>query len=137
MSDACTILSKVDVAAVIGTFVEHTELAQVAKMTDQTAGFSTCVYTMPANKQVAFMARLSPEDDNTPEAMKSARDQAAELMGPAEDVPNLGKYAFWLPKLRQIVVFVDGNRYMNLTLPRGEDDATARTRAIKLVQKAI
>lgn len=135
--DACKILPKEQVGRVLGAFVEHTENQVGSELADGRAGFSTCYYVLPEDKRVALLARMSPEDDNTPEAMKRTRDEAAEALGGAEDVPDLGKSAFWLPKMRQLNVFVGGNRYMNLTLPKGVDDATAKAQAIKLAHAVL
>ncbi len=135
--DACSVLAKGDVEAVMSDKVTATELGTVSKGTDQLAGFSTCHYLMPdAMRQVGFMARLSPEPDNTPEAIKKARDEVAEYMGPVSDEAGLGKAAFWVPKVRQMVVFIGEDRYANITMPAGED-AAMRAKARALLEKVI
>lgn len=135
--DACSVLAKADVEAVMADKVTGTELGTVSKGTDQLAGFSTCHYLMPdAMRQVGFMARLSPQPDNTPEAIKKARDEVAEYMGPVSDEAGLGKAAFWVPKVRQMVVFIGEDRYANITMPAG-DDAAMRAKARALLEKVI
>lgn len=137
VADACSVLAKADVAAVMGETVAGTELGTVSKGTDQLAGFSTCHYLMPdAMRQVGFMARLSPEPDNTPDAIRKARDEVAEFMGPVSDEAGLGRAAFWVPKLRQMVVFIGDDRYANITMPAG-DDAAMRAKARTLLEKVI
>jgi hypothetical protein len=54
---------------------------------------------------------------------------------PIEDVPNVGKAAFFVPKINQFNVFLDDARMVIITLPRAPD-ATAKDQAIALAGKA-
>ena len=49
--------------------------------------------------------------------MQRARQEIIELMGQVDDVTGVGKGAFWVPKLRQLVVFLGDDRYFTLTMP--------------------
>lgn len=133
--DACSILSDKTVADALGMKVKAHELGPVSKRTDQLAGFSICYYDLENGERVAFMARQSPEPDNTPEAMQRARDEVAGGLGGVEDVSGLGRSAFWVPSVRQVVVFLGDDRYFNLTLPAKLNGKDLKTLALALAAK--
>lgn len=133
--DACSLLDKATVGAALGTEIVKVVPGPVTKGTDQTAGFSTCYYDLANGQRLAFMARQSPGPDNTPEAMQRTRSELNEIVGMVEDVSGVGKSAFWVPKLRQLVVFLGEDRYFSLTMPRSVGDKDPKTLALGLATR--
>ena len=134
-ADACALLDKSTVGAALGTKIVKAELGPTAQMTEQSAGISTCFYDLEDGQQVAFLARQSPVADNTPEAMKKARDEVAAMAGPVTEVGGVGKSAFWIPSLRQLVVFLGEDRYFNVTMPAKLGDKDPKTLALGLATR--
>lgn len=133
--DACSLLDKATVGAALGTEIVKTEAGPVTQRTDQTAGFSICYYELADGQRLAFMARQSPGPDNTTEAMQRARTEIVEAIGPVDEVTGVGKSAFWVPKLRQLVVFMGEDRYYNLTMPQKVGDKDPKTLALGLATR--
>ena len=124
--NACALLDKATVGAALGAAVESTRVDGVVQRTDKTAGFSTCYYQLKDGQQAVFMARQSPVPDNTPAAMRRARDEMAGAAGPVVDVIGVGRSAFWVPKMRTLFVFLGEDRYFSLVAPEldGKDPKT-------------
>lgn len=135
VEDACALLDTKTVGAALGTKIVKAQLGPTAKMTDQSAGMSTCFYELEDGQQVAFLARQSPMADNTPAAMKKARDEVVAMVGPVTEVTGVGKSAFWIPSLRQLVVFLGDDRYFNLTMPAKLGDKDPKTLALGLATR--
>lgn len=133
--DACALLDKATVGAALGTKIVKVELGPTAKMTDQSAGMSTCFYDLEDGQRLAFLARQSPMADNTPAAMKKARDEVVAMLGPVTEVTGVGKSAFWIPSLRQLVVFLGEDRYFNVTMPAKVGDKDPKTLALGLATR--
>lgn len=133
--DACGLLDRSTVAAALGTQIVKTEPGTSAKMTDQSAGMSTCYYELADGQRLAFLARQSPVPENTPEIMKKARDEVVAMAGPVTEVSGVGKSAFWIPSLRQLVVFLGEDRYYNLTMPEKLGGKDPKTLALGLATR--
>jgi hypothetical protein len=74
--------------------------------------------------------------DNTPDALAQARRTAAQLAEiPPQDVPGVGKAAFWLDDLGQLVFFVGEDRYGYVSMP-SDDPVRGRMAAVALARRA-
>lgn len=101
-ADACKLLDKADVGAALGDTVTETSLAFVHQPNGAEAATSECTYTLKRGGTVTLMTRRSPIADNTPEAIAQTRKATETATGalsdkPVEDVPGLGKAAFFVP----------------------------------------
>lgn len=140
-TDACARLDKAVVGAALGTTVTETSLAFVHRpMGGGDAATSECTYTLAGGGEAKLMTRNSPIADNTPEVIAATRKTTAETMGmfskrPIEDVPGLGKGAFFVPGINQMNVFLDDRRLVILTIDNVPDDK-AKQIAADLVRKA-
>jgi len=136
-TDACATLPKEKVAAVTGLKVESATLSAVVEPREGTAGFSTCTYNFADRGSVAFFARQSPTDDNTPEAVARSKQELITAMDlKIVDVPGLGTAAFSSEQMHQLHVFFDGNKYiyfMTPTPPTGKPIAEIETALAKAV----
>lgn len=133
--DACSLLDRSTVGAALGIDVVASELATVVPRTEATAGFSTCFYKLGNGQQVAFMARQTPVANNSPEAIQRDRIEIESVVGGVEDVSGVGKGAFWVPKLRQLVVYLGDDRYFTLTMPRDLGAKDPKTIALGLATR--
>jgi hypothetical protein len=123
-TNACAILPKEKVAEIAGASVERATLGTVVQPGEGTAGFSTCNYSFAGGGTLAFFARQSPVDDNTPDAVARTKRELADTMGAViVEVPDLGTTAFSTEQMHQLHVFFAGNRYiyfMSPTPPAGK-----------------
>jgi hypothetical protein len=124
-ADACALLPKEVVEEAVGQPVTGTQLSRASAGTADTAAMSQCTYSFAGGKSLDFFARRSPVPDNNDAAMKQTRDSMTEAMGvAAEEVPNLGKNAFWVSRGNQLHVFIGEDRYiyfMAMNAPAGAD----------------
>ncbi len=139
-TDACTVLDKAVIGAALGTEVTEATLSLVHEPDGATAGTSECTYMLKDGGRASLMTRWSPIDDNTPAAMKGARDAMAKTLKAfsdkqIEDVAGLGKAAFWVPGINQLNVFIGSDKFVILTIGSAPDDK-ARDIAIGLARKA-
>ncbi|MDG2535603.1 hypothetical protein P6144_18220 [Sphingomonas sp. HITSZ_GF] len=117
-TNACAILPADKVTAVTGLKVDSANLGTVVEPGEGTAGFSTCNYSFAGGGTLAFFARQSPVDDNTPEAIARTRKELTDNMGATiVDVPGLGTAAFSAEQMHQLHVFFAGNRYIYFMSP--------------------
>ena len=120
-TDACKLLDKAAVGAALGDTVTETSLAFVHQPTAVEAATSECTYRLKGGGTATLMARRSPIADNTPEAIAQTRKATEATMRAfsdkaIEDVPNLGKAAFFVPGINQMNVFLDDQRFVVLTV---------------------
>ncbi|NIJ38500.1 hypothetical protein FHR22_003211 [Sphingopyxis panaciterrae] len=139
-TDACKLLDKAVLGAVLGDAVTETSLAFVHQPTPVEAATSECTYRLKGGGTATLMARRSPIADNTPEAIAQARKTTESTMRAfsdksVEDVPHLGKAAFFVPGINQMNVFLDDQRFLILTLGTAPDDRV-RDIAADLVRMA-
>ncbi len=139
-TDACTVLDKAAIGAALGTEVTEATLSLVHEPDGATAGTSECTYMLKDGGRASLMTRWSPIDDNTPAAMKAARDTLATTLKaftskPIEDVAGLGAAAFWVPGINQLNVFIGADRFVILTIGSAPADK-AKDIAIALARKA-
>lgn len=140
-TNACALLDKAVLGAALGDSVVETRLGLVHQPSAVDAATSECTYVLKGGGEARLMARRSPIDDNTPEAMAQARNATAAAMRafsdkPVEDVPGLGKAAFFVPGINQMNVFLDTKRFVVLTIGTAPRDA-AKDLASRLVKDMI
>lgn len=138
-TDACALLDKAAVGAALNDPVTETSLAFVNEASGPNAATSECTYRLTSGGTAMLMARRSPIADNTPEAIAIARKGMEETMAAfggavIEDVDGLGKAAFYVPKVSQLNVFIDDDKFVILTLATAPA-ATAKATAVELVRK--
>jgi len=139
-TDACSIIDKAEMAAVMKSEVTQTALDMASEPGPGSAGTSQCTYTLADGGKATVMTRWSPIADNSAEAIAATRAAAASSVKaftdrPVEDVPGVGKAAFLVPGINQFNVFLDDSRMMIITLadaPAGEGKAMA----VALAKKA-
>ena len=135
-SDACAILDKAVVAEVLKTKVSEAMLGLAHESTGNEAATSECTYLTDAGR-ASFQARWSPIDDNTADAIKATRSTTEQTMKAfsdkkIEDIPGLGKAAFFVPGINQLNVFIGEDKFAVITTPGG---AAGREQAIALAKK--
>ena len=132
--NACKLLPEKPVAKAMGEAVAKSELSMETPASADTAGFSTCTYTLADGKTVSLLARWSPYDEFTPQEIKTNRDkQTSDFDLATEDVAKVGDSAYWVPQMSQLNVFAGKRKYLIFTL-RGTDEAKAKDRAIALAR---
>lgn len=137
-TDACALLDKDRLGAALGDTVTETRLALVHQPTAVEAATSECTYVLKGGGEAQLMARRSPIDDNTPETMAQTRKATASAMSAfsskaVEDVPGLGRLAFFVPGINQMSVFLDEKRFVILTIGTAPQDK-AKDLATQLVK---
>ena len=134
--DACAVVDKAAFAAVAGTSVSTSELRMVHPADGATAATSECVFTLEDGGRYSLMLRWSPINDNTEGAINTMRSGLAAVMkgfgGTVEEVPNVGKAAFWVEKTSSLNVFIGEDRLAIINMPSG---AEAKEKAITLAHK--
>ena len=139
-TDACSIIDKAEMGEVMKSEVTDATVALVHEPDTSAAATSECSYILADGGRASVMTRWSPIDDNTPESIALTRSTMAETMSAftdkqIEDVPGVGKAAFFVPGVNQFNVFLDDARMMIITLTSAPD-AEAKDRAVALVAKA-
>lgn len=141
-TDACSVLDKAVVAEALKQPAGETMLGLVNEAGTATAATSECTYTGADGATVAqLMTRRSPIADNTPETIAAARSAGQAAMKafsdkPFEDVPGLGKAAFFAPGIDQLTVFIDDSRMITVTVRKVPEGASGKDLAIALAKKA-
>lgn len=140
-ADACSILGKEEAAAILKQEISETQLSLVHEAGSAEAATSECAYLGADGSSVArMMARWSPINDNTADAIATARSTTAATMkaftsAPLEDVPGLGKAAFLATKVNQLNVFLDDARMVIITVEKVPDGASGKDLAIAIAKK--
>jgi len=137
-ADACKLLDKSVLGTALKDPVTETSLGLVNQASGANAATSECRYTLASGANATLMTRCSPIADNTDEAIAASRKQMQSLVGAlgktVEDVPNLGKAAFFVPGINQMNVYIDDEKFVILTISSAPNE-TARATAINLVKK--
>lgn len=139
-TDACSILDKADVGAILKTQVTEAKLDLVHEPGAADAGTSQCTYKLASGGEATLMTRWSPIGDNTAETIAATRSASAASVKaftsrPIEDVPGVGKAAFLVPGINQFNVFIDDARLIMIS-PGSVPDAEAKAAVIALAKKA-
>jgi hypothetical protein len=141
-ADACSILDKAAVAEILKQPVADAQVSLVSEAGSATAATSECTYIGAEGGSIARLsARWSPINDNTPEAIATARSATAAAMKafsdkPLEDVPGLGKAAFLAPQIDQLTVFIDDARMIVVTAEKVPNGASGKDIVMALAKKA-
>lgn len=138
-TDACALLDRDALGAALNDQVTETSLALVHQASGKEAATSECTYLLAGGGRASLMTRNSPIADNDAEAIALARKATEQSMAAfsdkkVEDVPGIGKAAFFVPGINQMNVFIDDSRFVILTIGSAPD-ATAKATAIALVEK--
>lgn len=138
-TDACTLLDKAALGTALGDPVTETSLAFVHQPTASEAATSECTYQLKSGGTATLMARRSPIADNTPATIAQTRKATESALKAfseksIEDVPGLGKAAFFVPGINQMNVFLDDERFVVVTVGTAPGDR-ARDIAIDLARK--
>lgn len=136
-TDACATIDKAAMAAFLGTGVESTSLGLVNQSDGTSAAGSECTYLLAEGGRAQLLLRASPINDNTPEAIAMARNGTQQTIdafggGKIDDLPGLGKAAFWVEKIQALNVFIGDDRFAIITLPAGP---AAKEQAIAIAKK--
>lgn len=141
-TDACARLDKTAVGAALGDTVMETSLAFVHRsMGGGDASTSECTYTLASGGKATLMTRNSPIADNIPESIAMTKKTTQEMLSMlggdsrVEDVPGLGKAAFFVPRIGQMSAFLDDSRFVVLTIDAPTPEK-AKQIATDLVRKA-
>lgn len=137
-TNACALLDNSAVGAALDDNVTETSLAMVSQALGANAATSECTYMLESGGRASLMARNSPIADNTDDAIKLARNATQETVSAftdkkIEDVPGMGKAAFFVPGINQLNMFIDDKRFVILTISSAADDR-AKATAIELAK---
>lgn len=137
-TDACALLDKAALGAALKDQVTEANLGLVHQASGGEAATSECNYLLASGGRASFMARNSPIADNTDGAIAAARKATQQSVSAftdkkVEDVPGLGKAAFFVPGINQLNVFIDDSKFVILTIGSAPD-ATAKETAVALVR---
>ena len=138
-SDACALLDKAAVGEALKDQVVEATVGLVNKADGVNAGSSECTYALASGGRASLLARKSPIADNTPDAIAQTRSATAKTVAaftdkPVEDVPGLGKAAFFVPGINALNVFLDDSRFVILTIGTAPRDSAKET-AVALAGK--
>lgn len=137
-TDACALLDKAAVGAALKDKVTETSLGLVNQASGPNAATSECTYMLASGGRASLMARNSPIADNTPEAIETARKTMQATVSAfgktVQDIPGLGKAAFFVPSINQLSVFLDDKKFVTLTISTAPND-TAKAIAVELINK--
>jgi hypothetical protein len=128
-ADACSLVSKADVAAAAGSEVSAAKLDLMSPGGDGMATASACRYTLANGATISLLARKSPTPDTSTAAIEAARTMGG-TMPPATDVPGLGRAALWSQDMNSLQVFIDDQRYVTLSMSQAPGDPLPALTAI-------
>ena len=134
-TDACAVIDKAAMAAIVGQPVVEASLALVHDSDGTTAATSKCYYKLNDGTQADLMMRWSPIADNTEGAMNLARNGLQETLKAfnksLETMDGLGKAAFWAD-IGLLNVFIGEDKFVIISMPTGPQ---AKDHAIALARK--
>ncbi|MFM5908006.1 MAG: hypothetical protein ACKOPO_10555 [Novosphingobium sp.] len=138
-TDACSLLDKGVLGAALKDTVTEASVGLVHEASGPEAATSDCTYILAGGGRASLLSRNSPIADNSAEAIALARKTTQEAIAPftdkkVEDVPGLGKAAFFVPGINQMNVFLDDRRFVILTIGTAPND-TAKATAVDLIAK--
>lgn len=141
-ADACSILNKAAVAKALEQEVKETHLSLVHEAGAIDAATSECTYTGAEGSSIAsLMTRWSPINDNTQSSIVGTRNAAASALKSfsdkqIEDVPGLGKAAFFTPGIDSLTVFFDDARMITLNVQKVPEGKSGKDVAVMLAKDA-
>lgn len=135
-TDACAVIDKAAMAALVGKLVAETSLNLVHDSDGTTAATSQCTYALTDGGQASLMMRWSPIADNSAGAINLARNGLQETLKgfgmSLETIDGLGKAAFWADRAGQLNVFIGEDKFVIVSMPVGP---AAKAHAIALARK--
>ncbi|MGA9659706.1 MAG: hypothetical protein WBQ60_11480 [Asticcacaulis sp.] len=135
-TDACAVVDKAAMAAIVGQAVSETHLGMVSESDGTSAATSECKYTLSNGDEASVMLRWSPIDDNTEESINLTRNSMEQTLkafgGKVEVIDGLGKAAFWAGMSRSLNVFIGEDKFAIITIPGGTE---AKDQATQLAHK--
>ncbi|MBX3593003.1 hypothetical protein [Sphingomonas sp.] len=121
--DACAVIDKAAMAAIVGKSVSETALGMVSESDGTTAATSECTYTLDGGEQATVMLRWSPIADNNEGAINLTRNGLQQTLkafgGSVETLNGLGKAAFWVDATKSLNVFIGEDKFAIINMPRG------------------
>lgn len=135
-ADACAVVDKAAMAAIVGQAVTETRLGNVSQTDGTTATTSECTYQLADGGSASLMLRWSPINDNTEGAINLARNGMQQTLsafgGKVETIEGLGKAAFWAGMAKSLNVFIGEDKFAIITVPAS---ATSKEQAVALAHK--
>ncbi len=131
-TDACKLLDKEAVGAALNDKVTEATVGLVNQASGANAATSECTYMLESGGRASLMTRNSPISDNTDDAIKLARNATQQSVSAftdkkIEDIPGLGKAAFFVPGINQLNVFIDDKRFAILTISSAPNESAKAT----------
>lgn len=137
-ADACALLPREAVAQAVGRPVTDAQLAVISPGGGGMAMVSTCTYDFGADKSLTLLTRLSPNPDNNDAMFRETREGLADNgRNRIEDVPGLGRHAFYVDGLKQLNVFVGDDRMISLTGMAGPDGVDMKAALMALARRLV
>ena len=138
-TDACALLDKAAVGAALKDEVTEASVGLVNQASGANAATSECTYLLASGGRASLLARNSPIADNTDDSIKLARNATQASVSAftdkkIEDIPGLGKAAFFVPGINQLNVFIDDRRFVILTISNAPNE-TAKATVVELFGK--
>ena len=113
-ANACTLVTAVEVEAVIGEAVQS-NLAMQSGGSPQAPALSQCNYASITNPAIVSLTFRRPEERSAQQESRGVRDSLRRSGIPIRDVPGLGEDAFWAGN--QLHVFAADGSYIIVTTP--------------------
>jgi len=134
--DACGVVDKAAMAALVGQQVTETRLGNVHESDGTTSATSECTYVLADGGTATLMLRWSPIADNNEGSINAARSALEQTLkgfgGKLETVDGLGKAAFWAGMTKSLNVFIAEDKFAIITMP---PSAKAKEQAVALARK--
>lgn len=115
-TDACAILDKGRVVAVLGSPVATATLGAVKDEGNGFPLYSQCEFTLEDGRMLIFGTGQYTNSTTLAEQVADMRRQTALVAKEPVDLPGLGKAAFWAKELGAVYVFIGNDRYMSATV---------------------
>jgi hypothetical protein len=135
-TDACAVVDKAAMAALIGQAVTETRLGNVNKSDGATAATSECTYALADGQTASLMLRWSPIGDNSEGSINLTRNGLEQTLkgfgGKVETIDGLGKAAFWASMTKSLNVFIGEDKFAIINVPAS---ANAKDQAVALARK--
>ena len=135
-ADACAVVDKAAMSAILGQAVTETRLGNVSKSDGATAVTSECSYQLADGGSATLMLRWSPIGDNSEGSINLTRNGLEQTLkgfgGHVETIEGLGKAAFWAAMTKSLNVFIGENKFAIITVPAG---TASKEQAVALAHK--
>lgn len=123
-ADACVVVDKTAMAAILEQTVTETRLGNVSHSDGATAVTSECSYQLADGGSATLILRWSPIGDNSEGSINLTRNGLDQTLkgfgGRVETVDGLGKAAFWAGMTKSLNVFIGEDKFAIITVPPSE-----------------